>query len=490
MTGAATTPAPTPATPTPVAPTRIAGARAWIALATVLAATFMGQVDGFIVNVASPTIQRELPAGFDEIQLIGAVFVFACAAGLVIGGRLGDRFGRRRVFLAGVAVFTLASLMCGVASDPAQLIGFRLLQGAAAAVLIPQELAIIRTIFDDDNQRARALGAYGVVLGLGVIGGIAGGGVLVDLDLAGLGWRAAFLVNVPIGVVIVALGRFTIDESRSATTTGLDVVGAALTMVTIPALLVPLILGPRAGWSGLIWICALIGLVTAGLLVTHQRRLATRGGEPLYPPHVVTTPGFRPSLLVLGAFFAGNAGLYLVFTYHLQTGLGLAPITAGLLFAPVGIGFAAGSAASSRLAVRFGSWLPVIGTTIITVALIGAVGAATLPSLTQRVLLSALIAITGFGQGLVVAPLVGAILGRFTPDDAGAASGVASTVVQFGLAFGFTTVGLVYSTVLGGIPGDPTLGFAAQRSAFIAAAVVLAVASAGTGLACVRLRRQ
>jgi MFS family permease len=463
--------------------------RDWIGLGVVLAATFMGQVDGFIVNVASPTIQRDLPAGFDQIQLVGAGYVFACAAGLVTGGRLGDRFGRRRVFLAGVAAFTLTSVLCGLAANAELLIAARFVQGASAAALTPQELAIVRATFHDAAQRARALGAYGVVIGLGVICGIAGGGVLADLDVAGLGWRSVFLVNVPIGLAILVLGRFTVAESRSGSTVGFDTIGAVLTAIAIPALLVPLIFGPRAGWSAWVGLSALAGLLAIAVLARQQRRVAARHGDPLYPPHVLTTRGFPLSVAALGAFFAGNAGLFLVFTYHLQTGLSLGPLTAALMFTPLGAGFAAGSAVSGRLSSRWGMRVPITGNAVIAGCLLAGAVATRTPPGTQQVLLAMMIGLIGLAEGLVVAPLIAGILGRVRPDDAGAASGIAATVVQFGLAFGFSVTGVWYRLVLGGTPGDPAFGLAEHSVAFAAAAVLLAMVAVVTSLLCWRLAR-
>ncbi|WP_326613444.1 MFS transporter [Streptomyces scopuliridis] len=258
------------------------GTRARLGLAAILAATFMGQVDGFIVTVAAPSVQRDLPASFGQIQLIGASYVLACAAGLATGGRLGDRYGRRRVFLADIAVFTVASLLCGVAPNAEVLIAMRFVQGAAAAALIPQELALIRSIFLDETRLTRAISLYGVVLGLGVICGLAGGGFLVHWNPGGLGWRAVFLINVPIGLLILLLGR-TITESKSSRAPGLDLAGAGLTAVGLPALLLPLVLGGE-GW---IWASPLVAVATILALVVQQRRVT----EPLYPRRVLTAPG-------------------------------------------------------------------------------------------------------------------------------------------------------------------------------------------------------
>ncbi len=466
-----------------------ASTRNWVGLAVVLTATFMGQVDGFIVNVASPTIQRDLPAGFDQIQLIGAVFVFAAAALLVTGGRLGDRFGHRRMFLVGAAGFTVASLLCGLAPNAELLIAARFVQGVFAALQGPQVLAIVRSTFLDAAQRGRAVGYYGVSLGLGTIVGIAAGGVLTDLDVAGLGWRAVFLINVPIGIILLVLGPLTIAESRPGTVVGIDGIGAALTAVAVPALLVPLILGPRTGWSGWIWGSAAAGVLVLVALARQQRGVARRGGAPLYPPHVLTTRGFPLSLTTVGVFFAGNAGLFLVFTYHLQTGLGLDPLAAGLMFMPLGVMFAVGSAVAPRLGNRWGMRVPIVGTCVNAVCLIiGAAMAHTDPGV-QQVVLTIMIAVLGLAQGVVVTPLVAGILGRITPDDAGAASGIASTVVQFGLAFGFAVTGVWYGIVLGGPPGGPGNDLAAQNTAFMAAALLLAVGAAITSLLCWRLSR-
>jgi EmrB/QacA subfamily drug resistance transporter len=466
-----------------------ASRRDWIGLGVVLTSIFMGQVDGFIVNVASPTIQRDLPAGFDQIQLVGAVFVFAAAAVLVTGGRLGDRFGHRRLFLIGGAGFTIASLLCGVAPSAELLIAFRFIQGVCAALQGPQVLAIVRNTFLDAAERGRALGAYGVALGLGVIVGIGGGGVLTDLDVAGLGWRAVFLINVPVGLVLLALTPLTIKQSRSSSPVGIDAAGVVLTAIAVPALLVPLIFGPRVGWSGWIWVVAVVGVLALVVLARQQRGLVRRGGNPLYPGRVLATRGFPLSLITVGVFFAGNAGLFLVFTYHLQTGLGLDAFAAGMMFMPLGVGFAIGSALSGRFAAKWGMRIPIVGTCVNAVCLIiGAAATSTAPGF-QQVVLTIMISALGFTQGLVVAPLIGGILGRITPGDAGAASGIASTVVQFGMAFGFAVTGVWYGIVLGGTPGVPGPELADLNTAFMAAALLLAAGSVGTSVLCWRLSR-
>jgi MFS family permease len=461
--------------------------REWLGLGTVFAATFMTQVDGFIVNVASPSIQRDLDAGFDDIQFVGASYVLAFAALLITGARLGDRVGHRTVFLYGVVGFTVASLLCGLAPNAELLIAARFLQGATAAFMAPQVLSIIRATVHETEQRAKAIGVYGVVIGLGVICGIAGGGILVDLDIAGLGWRPVLLVNIPVGLAILALGGL-LPRSETKAATKLDLAGAALTMVGLPALLVPLIFGPAGGASWL-WLGLPVAAVVFAALVRQQRALFTRGGNPLFPPHVVASRGMPLALATVMSLFAANAGLFLVFTYYLQTGLRIAPLAAGLMFVPLGFGFALGSSASRRLGHRFRVPIPVVGCGLLAAVLLAGAVIAQLPESTQPPLLTVMIGLAGVGQGFVVTPLVAAILNRVAPTDAGAASGMAATVTQLGLALGVAIAGTWYRTVLGATPGDPGVPVADHTTAFTATAVLLALLATGTSVLSARLHR-
>jgi MFS family permease len=382
-------------------------------------------------------------------------------------------------------VFTVASLLCGLAPSPEVLIAMRCVQGLAAAVLLPQELALIHAMFPGRAQRARAIGWYGVVLGLGVIAGLGGGGLLVHWNPADLGWRAVFLVNVPVGLLILLLGR-AVDESRPGERPGVDLAGAALTAITLPSLLVPLVLGSEPGASGLLWTLPFVALAAGSVLVRQQRKLAASGGAPLFPPRVLATPGLLTRLAAITTFFAGNSGLFLVFTYYVQTGLGRDPLTASLMFVPLGAAFALGSAWSARLSARFGDRLPVLGCCLLALALLGHLAVVRAPVDAQDFLLAVAIGAVGLAQGVVVAPVVTGIFARVGTDDAGATSGVASTVTQLALATGYSVIGVGYRMVLGAAPGAPAVPLSDHVHAYSASIVVLAALALVTGALCAR----
>ncbi len=435
----------------------------------IVAATFMGQADAFVATLAAPLIQADLRAGFGHLQLIGASYVLATAAVLVTGARLGDRYGRRRVFLIGVVGFALASLGCATAAGPGELVVFRALQGLAAGIFVPQELALLNGAVRDEAERARAMSWYGAAVGLGVVAGLAGGGALIGADIAGWGWRAAFLINVPLVALIVVATWLGVGEQYGEEKLTPDLTGSALTAIALPVLLVPVLFGPErdaafvATWLG-------IALLALGALTWQQRRLAARGGRPVFAPHLLRRPGVAAGLTVIALFFAGNAGLFLIIGFHIEWALGLGPTMAGLIVMPLGLGFAAGSWASERAVARWDERVAVAGCLGMTVVLftqawvvtwpigpIGPTGANT-PS-GDIGLWGLAVTMGGFGlaQGLVVAPLLGSIFRGVPTADAGALSGLSATLTQCGLAIGYAVTGLLYRRLLGVMPGldDP-----------------------------------
>lgn len=348
-------------------------------------------------------------------------------------------------------------------------------------------------VFRDPRDRSRAVGAYGAAIGAGVIAGLVGGGLLLDADIAGLGWRMIFLINVPIGLAILAAAVPTVAESRSDQTPGLDLVGVLLTATLLPLVLVPLTVGPAKGWPW--WAqCALgLGLATAPAFLAWERRLERRGGGPLLPARLLRAKGFPLSMAVVVAFFAGNAGLFLVLTYHLQSALQLTPLAAGLVFVPLGVGFIAASALCRPLAVRFGIRVSVAGAAVMALSLCA------VPMLTGREtnlqawLLAAAMGVSGFGQGLVVAPLVDTVLTRVHPDDAGAGSGVLNTVTQAGMALGVAAAGALYQAFLGANPhegGASRATSADYAHSFDSTSLFLAALAMVVALLCAALGRQ
>src|SRR3954453_20036204 len=212
----------------------------WAPLPVVLAGTFMVVLDFFLVNVALPSMQSDLHAGDGAIEWVVAGYALTSAVLLITAGRLGDQFGRRKVFSVGLALFTVASLACGVAGSAEMLVAARLLQGAAAAILMPNVLSIIGVAYEGAD-RARALTAYSLVMGLAAVGGQLIGGLLVQADIAGLGWRSCFLINVPIGVAALALAPHLVPESRTEQASSLDLAGTLLVTAGLTAVVLPLV---------------------------------------------------------------------------------------------------------------------------------------------------------------------------------------------------------------------------------------------------------
>ncbi|EME52528.1 major facilitator transporter [Amycolatopsis decaplanina DSM 44594] len=449
----------------------------------VLLATFMGQIDMFIVNVASPPIQADLGASFGQIQFVIDGYVIAYAAGMVTGGKLGDRFGRKKVFQYGVAAFTVASLLCALCPTANLLIVARVVQGAAAAVLMPQVLSIIQGTFARQRDRQRAIGAYGSVIGLGVVAGLIGGGLLLNVDVAGLEWRTIFLINVPIGLLILLAAPSTVRESRSEVTARLDMVGTVLTASVLPILLIPLSLGPEHGWPLWIWVCFAAAALLTAVLFRYENRLAARGGDPLLPARVLRGRGFPASMATVTVFFAGNAGYFLVLTYYLQSALNLDPLATGVVFVPLGVGFAVASVAGRRLAERYGTRVLITGALLMFASFLPMPFIVQAGTSTQAVALAATIGLSGIGQGLVVSPLVGIAMAQVPADLTGAGSGVLNTVTQAAMAVGIAGIGTVYRAALGRNPQDtasiPASDFG---DAFVVTCGVLAALAVATAV--------
>lgn len=414
-----------------------------------MAATFMAMMDSYIVNVAIPSIRSGLGASSSAAEMTVGGYILVYGLFLVTGGRLGDFVGYKRMFLVGLGLFTVASVCCGTAPDPAALIAFRCLQGFAAALFFPQILSIIQTTFEG-TRRDRVLALFGVTIGLAAIAGQLIGGVLVHLDLFGWGWRPIFLVNLPLGVAAVTGAALTMPGARSTRRPRLDLRGVGLLTSALLLLSFPLAEGRTAGWP--VWCFVMMALSVPCFVAFHrwQVRLSAEGGQPLVSPPLLRLRAYRSGNALFLAFFACNAGLFFVLAIQLQNGLGYSALGSGLLFAPLGIAFTATSMALPRIMPRLGLHVLTAGYGLnalgYLVLLLTALAAG--DSLSGPMLLPALVVI-GVGQGLGVSPLLGAALTGVPPQEAGSAAGVLETVGQLGMSLGIALVGLLYFGTLG-----------------------------------------
>jgi EmrB/QacA subfamily drug resistance transporter len=412
-------------------------------LPVVLTGVFVTILDFFIVNVAIPTTQRDLHAGSTAIEWVVAGYGLAYGSGLVLGGRLGDVFGRRRMFAIGLALFTVASAACGLAPDTGTLLAGRIAQGASAALLAPQVLAILRTAYHGPAQQ-RAINAYAVTMGLAAVFGQLIGGLLIQADVFGLGWRACFLINLPIGAAALLLAPRVIPEGRPGGPVRLDLGGTALITLALAAILLPLIEGREQGWP--LWTWLSFGLAAA-LLVGYARR---RYETPVLDLTLFRERAFTAGLLTQLAFTMGMAGYFLVFALYVQQGRHLDALQAGLVFTPIGAGYLTGSLLASRLAARLGRQVIALG------GLTRALGLSLLLVAVARQVatgwLALPLAVDGFGMGLALAPIMGNVLSRLAPRHAGAVAGALTTTQQVGGALGVAIVGILfYGNASGGV---------------------------------------
>lgn len=430
--------------PLPSAAPPVARAPDLLTMLVMLSGTFMVVLDFFIVNVALPSLQHDLNAGAGTLQLVVAAYGIATAAGLVTGGRLGDLFGRRRMFMLGMLLFAIASLLCGIAPNGQMLVAARVLQGLAAAVMQPQVLAMLGLVYTGE-QRARAFAAYGLTLGLGAALGQLVGGVLIHLDFAGLGWRSCFLINLPVAAAAWLAAPRVIPPLAGTGRSRLDLAGMVLVALACVAVVLPLVYGREQGWPA--WSLAVLVAAPAlfMLFASQQKRLAARGGNPLVAPSLLGHRRFVAGLAVSLVFYAGNASLYFVLALHLQQRLGLAPLASGLVFTALALGFFITSMAAPRLARRFA------GAPIARGALLLALGhalqfanVAWTPEVHVVAVMLPLLFVQGLGLGVVMAPLVSAILEGLPPEHAGVAAGVVATVQQGANAVGVALIGLVF----------------------------------------------
>ena len=445
--------------------TSVTGRVAVIAVAVVLIAAFMDLLDATIVSVAAPAIAEDLGAGEAALQWTLAGYALAIGAGLITGGRIGDQYGRRRVFLLGLAGFALASVGCALAPNPEVLIAARVAQGLAGGLMVPQVFGIFRSSLGPET-RGKALGAYGAVLGLASVAGPLLGGLLVDADLFGLGWRTIFWVNIPVAIVGLVLGARFLPESRAPGGARLDLPGAALAAGAAVLLHLPLVQGRDWGWPWWGFVILALSVPTAAVFIRRERRLVTRGGQPILDPALLRVRAFAGGLSASLLFFGAIGSFFLLLALYLQLGTGRSALDTGLVILPYAIGSILTSGVGVTLAARAGRALLVGGALVLAasqVLLLVIVRDGADPSYWA---LALPLFVGGLGLGLTAPPLVDVVLAGVPAKDAGAAGGVLTTVSQVGGAAGIAVLGVVFFGVLEASVTDGATPLIAYGDAF------------------------
>ena len=450
--------------------------RRWLMLGVLLAGQFMALLDVTIVNVAMPAMRSDLGASGSALQLVVAGYTVSYAMLLITGARLGDLVGRRRMYLTGLAVFTVSSLLCGLAPDVATLVIARFAQGAGAALMVPQIISMIQIRFTG-AARATALSAYSATIAVGAIAGMILGGVLVGADLFGASWRPVFLVNVPFGLILAALVPRVVTPDGPRGSRRLDLVGLAVAVPAVFLVVLPLVLGHEQGWPAWTFVSIAVGLALAAGFVAVERRVAARDGDPLLRLDVLRSPGIRSGLLTVAAGMIAYGGFLFMFTLHLQGGLGYGPLRASLTFAPAGLLFGLCGfywrkfpARIHHLLTPVGFGLAVVAYLIVAVTLRGGTGGGAL--------LQVGLCLFGAAMGTAFSPLLTHALVHVPLSEAADASGVLTTTLQLGQVVGVATFGSLFLTLAGQGGSQSSAHAIAVTSTWLAVLLVAGILTA------------
>ncbi|GAB25635.1 putative drug resistance protein [Gordonia polyisoprenivorans NBRC 16320 = JCM 10675] len=461
--------------------TTISPRRRTLAMAVLIGASFMDLFDVTIMQVALPSIRNDLHADAAQLEWIIAGYMLAFASMLITGGRLGDAIGRRRAFLIGVAGFTLASLAGACSPDADLLIVARVAQGLFAAVMVPQGLSTLQALYRP-RERARVYGMFGAISGMAAVAGPILGGVLVSGDVAGLGWRSVLLINVPVGIVLLVLGRAYIPDTRDTEPADRDLIAVALSAGGVVAVLYPIVEGHTLGWPAWSWAVMAGGVVLLALFVVRQRAVARAGRAPLLPGRLFANRGFSVGLVVQTVFQGSMNIVTLTLMLYVQSTLGYSALKAGMTILAFALGAFAGFAIAGPFA-RFGRHLMFVGAllqstgTFVTLLIVLHEGAALTPWD-----IVAPLAVMGAGLSMLVMPLVEVALALVPVRWAGAASGVFATFQQLGAAVGIAVAGTTYFAVLGTDLAVPHAAHAFAVTAALGAAGYLIAAFASLAL--------
>ncbi len=454
-----------------------------VVLAIVLTGQLMAVIDNSIVNVAVPSMAVSLHASGALLQLIVAGYTLAYAVLLVTGARLGDIAGHRRAFLAGAALFTLASLGCGLAPSAGVLVALRFVQGVGAAVMIPQVLSLIQRTFTAPGPRARAMSMYAAVLSGGAVLGQVIGGLLVSADLFGTTWRPIFLVNVPVGIALLAFGRMLPAADQDRPRRRLDLPGLLTLTPAVLAFVLPLVLGQSLGWPAWGWALLALAVVLAAALGPVERLVHARGGQPILPRELLAAPGIAAGISGLFALMAIFGGWLFVFTLHLQDGLGDSPLRSGLTFVPAALAFALVGLNWHRVPGAYHHLL-IVGGFVLNGGALLALGLLLGDGGTGGIAIYILAAISGAGMAAGFGPLMTRVLSRVPVAIAADASGVIVTVNQLGIVGGVAIFGTLYLNLAGHLHASALASAHAYEASSIALA---ALAMIGAILAAVHV---
>ncbi|MFC9584631.1 MFS transporter [Streptomyces yangpuensis] len=419
--------------------------RRWLALAIVMTAAFMDLVDVTIVNIAIPTLRQDFGASTSAIQWITAGYALAFAAGLITGGRLGDIYGRKRLFLIGISGFTTASLLCGIAADPAMLVASRILQGGMAAMMVPQVLAIIHVTFPP-QERGKVFGMFGAIVGLGAVSGPMLGALLTEWNLFGLEWRPIFLINLPVGIAGVILGRKFITESKAPQALRLDLVGVVLATLALVMLIFPLTQGRENGWPLWGFVCMIASPFVFAAFIAYEKYKIKKDGSPLVELSLFKVKSFAGGIAVQLTFGIATGIFFLVWTLYMQMGLGWSALRAGTTGIPFSIAVSVAAGLSvEKLVPRFGRKVLQAGALVMAAGLILYIWESEHYGMEiASWQMAAPLILMGIGMGLIVAPLNDTTLSEVPRRDAGSASGLINTTGQMGNALGLALTSVVF----------------------------------------------
>lgn len=446
----------------------------WLVLLTVLGADIMDLLDSTIVNVGAPAIARDLHASGSQLQWVIAGYTLAMAVALITGGRLGDLYGHRRMFLLGIGAFTAFSALSSAATDPQMLIAARALQGLSAAVMLPQGLTMIRSVFPP-AQAGAAMGIFGPAMGLAATLGPIVGGALVQANLFGSQWRSIFWVNVPVGLVSLVCAWRVIprDKPHGPDAPTLDVAGMLMSGLGMLLLVYPLIQGRDKGWPAYMFVMMAASIPVFAAFWFQQRARQRRGRTPLVTPSLFTKRAFTGGLVLAMFFFAGMGALFLVLMLHIQLALGYTSLHAGLTGLPFSLGAAVGTGlAAAVLAPKFGRKVLHAGVITMAAGIAGVAITVTQAgmSLTTWDLVPSY-TICGIGMGLLIATYFTTVISAVDDAETGTAGGVLNAVQQLASSLGVALFGTLYFNSL--TAGHTSVSATSSTLWFASIAVVL-----------------